>query len=325
MEAQLLKCPNCGQAFELTETLALPLVEAVRADLGAKLQTALQDAQQTKNQLIEERAEHETARANLEADIAERLAAKRPELEGNIRKAVAAEMAADVRAAEQENDVLRKSLTEAQQAQLTAIKAQQEAERKAASIDLEVAKRVAADTATIREEIVKEAQEAEKLKLSEKDLVIARLRKKSEELQTAQQETQRATDQLARERAEHETARANLEADVAERLAAKRPELEAHIRKTLAAEMAADVKAVEQENEGLRKSLGEAQEAQLAAIRSQQETERKAAAIDLEVAKKGGSRDRGHTRTGNEGGSGSWKAEARRKGSRDQAAQRDGR
>jgi len=192
MQAQLIKCPNCGHDFELTETLALPLVETVRADLGAKLQIAQRDARQAKTQLIKERAELETARANLEAEVAERLAAKRPELEAHIRNAVGAEMAADVKATERENAVLRKSLAEAQEAQLAAIKAQQEIERKAASIDLEITKKVAAEATTIREQAVKDAQEAARLKLIEKDLVIKQLSEKAEELKRkAEQGSQR--------------------------------------------------------------------------------------------------------------------------------------
>lgn len=192
MQAQLITCPNCGQDFELTETLALPLVETAKADLGAKLQIAQQEAQQLKTQLVKERAEHETARASLEAEIAERLAAKRPEFESNIRKVLSAEMAADVKATKQENEILRKCLAEAQEAQLTAIRAQQDAERKATSLDLEVAKKVTAETAIIWESAIKEAHEAEKLKLAEKDLLIARLSEKAEELKRkAEQGSQR--------------------------------------------------------------------------------------------------------------------------------------
>jgi len=182
MQAQLIKCPSCGQQFELTETLALPLVEIVREELGAKIKTAQQEAQQAKIQLARELVELETARASIEAEVAEKLAAKRPHLEAQIRNAVAVEMAADVQAKERENKALRKSLGEAQGAQLAAIKAQQEAEGKAASIDLEVAKKVAAQTAAIRESAMKEAQEAARLKLAEKDLVIVRLSETAEEL-----------------------------------------------------------------------------------------------------------------------------------------------
>src|SRR5262245_45151143 len=85
MQTPLTKCPKCGQTFELTETLALPLVESVKADLGSKLRIAQQEAQQANDQLLKERTQLDRARAGLEAEIATRMAAKRPELEAHIR------------------------------------------------------------------------------------------------------------------------------------------------------------------------------------------------------------------------------------------------
>lgn len=193
-----ITCPNCGSEIPLTQAVAGPLIEKVRTDFQTQVEAERRARENAEADLAKERTDLQTAKAGIEAEIAKGIAAKRPDLEANIRKAVAAEMAAEVKAQEQANTDLRKSLAESQQAQLDALKAQAEAEKKAASVDIEVQKRVLAETAAIREQAIKDAQEGEKAKLAEKDLLIKRLTEQAEELKRrAEQGSQKDQGEVA--------------------------------------------------------------------------------------------------------------------------------
>lgn len=160
---QSITCPNCGTSIELTDALAGPILAEARKQAQADIEAANSRAQRAESALSKERAELQTKEAEFDARVAQAAAAKRPELEKSIRDAVSVEMAADVKSKEQENEALRKSLSEAQAAQLLALKAQQAAELKAATVDLEVAKKVGQQTTEIQAEAIKAAHEAEKL------------------------------------------------------------------------------------------------------------------------------------------------------------------
>ncbi|MBI5707595.1 MAG: DUF2130 domain-containing protein [Armatimonadetes bacterium] len=198
-----IKCPECGFEIPLTETLAGPLLERAKAESQKLVDAERRKAEAAEAALAKGQAEIATERANLEKDVAEKLAAKRPEYEATIRQAVKAEMAADVKSKEQENEQLRASLKESQNAQLEAIKAKNEAEQKAATVDLEVAKRVAAETATIQADATKTAHEAEKLNQ-------AALQKKLDEA-LSQVETMKRKIEQGSQQAQGELAEATLQ------------------------------------------------------------------------------------------------------------------
>jgi hypothetical protein len=192
LQTQLIRCPNCDQEFELTETLALPLVEAVRSELGAKLQTAQDEAQRAKSDLAKERSEIAVARAGIDAEIAKGIAAKRPELIQSVRTEVKAELEADVLAKDTRIAELLEDLGNARKAELAAEKAKQEFELKVQGVDLEVIRKVNEQLGDLRQQAQKEADESNKQKLAEKDLLIKRLTEQAEELKRkAEQGSQR--------------------------------------------------------------------------------------------------------------------------------------
>jgi hypothetical protein len=189
----VITCPHCRSEIRLNESLAGPLIAATRADYEARL------AEQAKVLETERRAIAEKAQS-IEAEVSRRLEDGRARLAGEeaakARAAAAEELAAQKALAEQQATRLKEQeakLAEAQAQQAAFLRKERELEDQKRELALTVERQVQAGMAEIRARTLAEAEEAARLKVSEKDLLIDGLKRQMEEMRRkAEQGSQQA-------------------------------------------------------------------------------------------------------------------------------------
>lgn len=167
----IVACPKCGAAVPLTDALAAPLVESVKRQAASDLRAALD----TQKRALDEKARKDAAvMARAEVEAAER---KTKTAEDRL-----ATERANVSTAEVEAAQLRTKLADAQRDQADALRLKREIEDERRELALTVERQVAEQLGSIRQLAVKEADEATRLKLLEKDTLLETMQKKVEEL-----------------------------------------------------------------------------------------------------------------------------------------------
>jgi len=193
MTEPTLTCPTCKTEIRLTESLAAPLLAATRLQYEQKLAAKDAEVAQREQSLQEqERQIAETKRgldAQVASKVAEQVKAERTKVveeeTRRAKQAAADELAAKNRDLAELQDLLKSregKLAEAQQAQAELLKKQRELDDAMRELDLTVEKRVQASIDITRDQARKEAEEAQKLKLAEKDQLLSAMQKQIEEL-----------------------------------------------------------------------------------------------------------------------------------------------
>ena len=193
MSEPTIQCPKCHTEFKLNESLAAPLIASVTRDYEKRLaeqssvfatkESALRD----KERLIEQ------AQSQLNEQVAQRVS----EQVKSARETIATEEASKakllaneaIETAKKESESLKEvlkaqdeKLAEAQRAQADFMKKQRELDESKRELDLTIEKRVGESLSLVRDTAKKEAEDAQKLKLLEKDQALLSMQKKIEEL-----------------------------------------------------------------------------------------------------------------------------------------------
>lgn len=193
MTEPTIVCPNCHTEIKLTESLAAPLLAATRRQFEQQLaqkesdivkrEQAMRDREQ---QLISEKTKLDEQVAD---KVAEQLKQERTRIAAEeARKAkMITESELELKARElidlkQLLEQRNEKLAEAQKAQAELIKKQRELDDAKRELELTVEKRVQESLSAAREQARKEAEEAQKLKVMEKEQTIAAMQKQIEEL-----------------------------------------------------------------------------------------------------------------------------------------------
>jgi len=171
----IIKCPQCGTEIPLNETIAAPLIAEFKAEAEERLQLAVRQKQAAEERLAEERQAIEIAKAEIEAEVATKLAAKMAESEKLQRDRLRAEIQVEIDGATTREKEANERLKATQLQVQEALSAKQKAELDAAAAKAAAQLKVQAEVAKLREQAIKEAQEAERLKLAEKDEQIRKL------------------------------------------------------------------------------------------------------------------------------------------------------
>jgi len=164
MAEPTVACPSCGTAIPLTQSLAAPLLASERRAIAAR------------------EAEVAKAREGIAAEIAARLDAERRRLAeeaGAAARAAAADELAGLKARLAERET---KLAEAQAAQAEALRVRRELDDARRELDLTVEKRVGEGLAQARASAQAAAEEAMRLKVAEKETVIAAMQRQIEDL-----------------------------------------------------------------------------------------------------------------------------------------------
>jgi hypothetical protein len=182
-------CPNCRHPIKLTESLAAPLIAETQARHKAELLNKELEYSKKADDLRKQQEDLAEARASFEDQLATRLNAERARIaDAEAKKAkdfAALEMETKTKELEELRQVLAKNtqkLAEAQQAQADLLRKQRALDDATRELELTIETRVQGNLAEIRTMAQNEAQDALKLKLSEKDQQMAAMHKTIEEL-----------------------------------------------------------------------------------------------------------------------------------------------
>jgi len=179
LQEPTLHCPNYNCEIRLTESLAAPLLEETRRRFHEQMAQKDAEVARKTDALGKERNELARARDQIEDRVQQRLAAERVQLTATETKKAREAAAAELRAKETEAIELRAmldanhaKLAEAQHAQAGLIRKQRELDDARRELDLTVEKRVESSVDAIRCKARQDADEAARLRISEKDQTI---------------------------------------------------------------------------------------------------------------------------------------------------------
>jgi hypothetical protein len=195
----VIQCPRCSHQMRLTESLAGPFVERLRARFKERLDEKEAELERERDDVRREAARTERARREIEAELARRLSEERlaiSEVEAErAREATRSERQArereleDLRQTVRENDA---RLSQANRTHADLLRQQRELELARAEMDLTVERRIQASLDDIRLVARRESDEAARLRISERDGTIQSMARTIEELKRqAEQGSQR--------------------------------------------------------------------------------------------------------------------------------------
>jgi hypothetical protein len=202
MTEATITCTKCGTSIKLTESLAAPLLQATRQQYEKQLAQKDSDIMKREDASREKEKEVAEARRRLEEQVADRVADQlktersrvSAEESKKARQAAAGEIEGKTREIAHMQEVLRErdvKLAEAQKAQAEVIKKQRELDDARRELELTVEKRVQSGLSDVRTQARREAEDGMRLRVAEKDLAIASMQQKIEELkQKAEQGSQ---------------------------------------------------------------------------------------------------------------------------------------
>ena len=182
MSETLITCPNCKTEFPLTESLAAPLVESTRRQYEQKLAQKESDVSKREAAIAKERE-------SLDEKLAAQLKTEREKIAAEESKKARAAIGNEVESKKKElaelQEVLKErdaKLTEAQNAQADVIRKQRELDDEKREMGLTIEKKVQESLGEVREKAKKESEDEQRLKVSEKEEIIAGMQRTIEEL-----------------------------------------------------------------------------------------------------------------------------------------------
>ena len=170
-----LVCPKCSAVIPLTDTLAAPMVERVRAEMQGRIDMAISQAEEAQRKVANKEQDLAIAMADVERDVAFRVS----EETDRIRAAAIAEAA---NRSSQEVSTLRTKLAEAQQAQAMALAKERDLADRERELTLTIQKQVSEQVETVRSRALQDTDATYRLKLLEKDTLLESLQNKVTEL-----------------------------------------------------------------------------------------------------------------------------------------------
>jgi hypothetical protein len=189
MTEPTIVCPNCSTKIKLTESLAAPLIEVTRKEYERRLSQKDAEIAERLNELSKKEENLRLEKETIDARISEKLRSEREKIaaeEGRkARRALEADFDQKARELRELQEVLKQrdvKLAEAQRVQADLIRKQRELDDEKRELDLTVEKRVQEGLGAVREQAVREAGEELKLKVMEKEQMIASMQKQIEEL-----------------------------------------------------------------------------------------------------------------------------------------------
>jgi hypothetical protein len=185
-----ITCPGCKAEIKLTESLAAPLLQAVKRDYERRLEQKDADVEQHKAALKEREALLAKEKAALDEQVAEKLRQARVGIAAEEARKAKLALGHDLedksRAIAELQQILEQrdaKLAEAQKVQAEFLRKQRELDDARREMEITIERRVQETLTAARDLAKKEAEEALKLKVLEKEQTIASMQKQLEELQ----------------------------------------------------------------------------------------------------------------------------------------------
>lgn len=182
MSEPTIICPSCKTPIRITESLAAPLVESARKDFESKLAQKEQDISKREATLRQ-------AQAAVDEQVASKLKMERQTIAAEeakkARTALETDIAGKDRLVADLNETVKSlnaKLTTAQKVEADSLRKQREFEDAKREMDLTIEKRVQESLSAVESKARDRVQEEIRLKMAEKDKLIADAQKQVEEM-----------------------------------------------------------------------------------------------------------------------------------------------
>lgn len=189
MSEPTITCPKCAHEIKLTESLAAPLIDKTRQQFERQLAEKDRSIAAREGAIRTQQATLEAQKASLEETVAQRLVSERERIAGEeaqkAKRVAAAELATKAQEVGELQTLLAArdvKLAEAQKAQAELLRKERALDDAKREMELTVQKGITEGLESERQKAKLETEEAMKLKVSEKDQIIASMQNKIEEL-----------------------------------------------------------------------------------------------------------------------------------------------
>jgi hypothetical protein len=189
MTEPTVTCPSCSTEIKLTESLAAPLIRAAREEYEARIARKDAEIGRRESDLKGKLAALEEQKESLDQQVAARVQAEREAIAADEAKKAKAAAATELESKAQEVTTLQERLDQqneklaaAQKEQAELLRKQRELDDAKRELDLTVETRVQESLAAVRQKAKTEAEEALRLKVTEKEEQIASMQRQIDEL-----------------------------------------------------------------------------------------------------------------------------------------------
>ncbi|MGB6082516.1 MAG: DUF2130 domain-containing protein [Xanthobacteraceae bacterium] len=208
MSEPQIVCPKCRTAIRLTDSLAAPLLAKTRKQFEQRLAQQELGFAKRETELRKQKDELTKARKAIDDAVAKKVASARTAIvkaeAQKARRALAGDLAQRDRQLtelQQHLDANAAKLADAQKAQAAVLRKTRELDDAKREIELSVEQRVQEALATVRSQAERDAEARLKAKVTERDVQIAGMQRKIEELR---RKASQGSEQLQGEAFEHE-------------------------------------------------------------------------------------------------------------------------
>lgn len=189
MAEPTINCPKCGAEIRLTESLAAPMLAAIRKQYEDRLTAKDADIAKRESAVREQQAAVAKSQASIEEQVAAKLRAERTAIAAEeakkARLALESDLSSKDRLITDLNETvkaLNTKLTTAQMAEAELVRKQRELADAKREMDLTIEKRVTDGLGAVEAKARQRAEEDSRLKMAEKDKVIADAQRQVEEM-----------------------------------------------------------------------------------------------------------------------------------------------
>ncbi|HMG83908.1 MAG TPA: DUF2130 domain-containing protein [Ferruginibacter sp.] len=164
-----IKCPNCGEVFDVENVIAADIEQKYQQEYQQKLQQSLSKVEEDKKKLEDAQQQFEEKKKNQNDIFAQKLQQEKLKLEVEIqeqlKKSISSDYENKIRMMEENNKNNEEKLKAARQKELEFLQKEQQLKDKEAELEITVQKKLQQERITISEQI--RIQETEKNSLKE--------------------------------------------------------------------------------------------------------------------------------------------------------------
>jgi hypothetical protein len=194
-----IKCPNCGNEFDVENVIAADLEKKYQKDYQHKLQQSLQEVDIQKKELLDAQKRFDEKRKNENEIFAQKLVQERQKIEAElqiqVRKSVASDFENQLRILEETNKDNEEKLKTSRQKELSFLQKEQELKNKEAELELSVQRKLHEERGKLSEEIRKIEEQKIAARDTEYQMRLKELEKQLEDQKKLAEEMKRKAEQ----------------------------------------------------------------------------------------------------------------------------------
>jgi hypothetical protein len=180
--AEKVTCPSCSAEIEITEALESQFRTRLKAELEAETRKKDAALQKREAELKQQTEELNAQRKSIEDEVAAKLEAATKKISAEAQLKAREQANLEIEAAQNELTQTKAKLQEAQKLELEARKERAALQQAKEALELEVQRKLDEERGKVRAQAKQEADEEHRLKLAEKEKLIASMNERIEDL-----------------------------------------------------------------------------------------------------------------------------------------------